>query len=116
MIVEICTGVAPALLTLTFCDTVGTWSVSEAKFSAAGDMESEAAAPVPLIGTVCGDPDALSENEIIALCTPVEFGVKAILTLHWLPAPIVPPLNGQFVPDAKANSGESVPTIEIVLT
>ena len=80
-----------------------------------GEMESEAPTPDPDSATVCGDPETLSENEMAAVCGPIELGVNVTLMLHSALTAMVPPFTGQFVPGPNANSDAFVPVSEIVL-
>lgn len=113
---EICTAPLPLFVTKTVCAAAGICSVCGEKLMLAGVTEIDAPAPpVPDSGTVCGEPDTLSENEMAADCAPAELGVNVTVTLHCAPAASVPPLIGQLVPDANANSDAFAPVNEIVL-
>jgi len=72
--------------------------------------------PVPLNATLCGEPEALSENESVADFAPVDAGAKTTLTLQDAETPTLPPPAGHVVPDAILNSDAFVPLIAIELT
>src|SRR5438874_2124413 len=57
---------------------------------------------VPLKGTLCGLPDALSLMDKLAVRVPVAVGVKVTLTVHEAPAASVLGLIGQLLVWAKS--------------
>ena len=82
------TADALVFFTVTTCAAVVAPTVVEANASDVGDTVtvSAAAAPVPLSATVCGDPVALSANEIAPVAAPAAAGLKSTETVHVAPA------------------------------
>ena len=83
-----CAADLPEFVTVTFIGALVTATVCAAKLSVAGatEMVDGVAAPVPVSGTVCGLPVALSAMLTLAVRAPDADGVNVTLMVQLEPA------------------------------
>jgi len=90
-------GAVPELLSVVLCDALVVPTGCDEKVRLVGVRVTAGAVPLPVSGTVCGLPVALSVTEMLAVRLPVAVGVKVTEMVQLAPAASVLGLSGQVL-------------------